>query len=85
LHKDKGAITNIVPIQRPLSLYGLTANMSGYEPNQIKSLQRQLTSYDSIGVLPINIETKYKHQDFALERQSEYEQINFLASISKHA
>jgi hypothetical protein len=40
LHKDKGGITNIVAIQRPLSLYGLTANMSGYEPNQIKQLQR---------------------------------------------
>jgi WD40 repeat protein len=27
LHKDEGAITNLVAIQRPLSLFGLTANM----------------------------------------------------------
>ncbi len=64
LHKDKGAITNLVPIQRPLSLYGLTANMSGYEPNQIKNLQRQVTTYDSIGIVPVNIPTRFKHQDF---------------------
>lgn len=64
LHKDKGAITNLVPIQRPLSLYGLTANMSGYEPNQIKNLQRQVTTYDSIGIVPVNIPTRLKHQDF---------------------
>jgi hypothetical protein len=38
LHKDKGAVTNIVAIERPLSLFGLTANMDAYEPNVIKPL-----------------------------------------------
>jgi hypothetical protein len=38
LHKDKGAITNLVALQRPLSLFGLTANMAAYEPNTIKAL-----------------------------------------------
>jgi WD40 repeat protein len=33
LHKDKGAITNLVALERPLSLFGLTANMNGYDPN----------------------------------------------------
>jgi len=27
LHRDYGAITNLVPLTRPLSLFGLTANM----------------------------------------------------------
>jgi hypothetical protein len=43
LHKDKGAITNLVAIQRPLSLFGLTANMQGYEPGEIKTLRRNVT------------------------------------------
>lgn len=38
VHKDKGAITNLVAINRPLSLFGLTANMQGYEPGEIKPL-----------------------------------------------
>ena len=36
LHKDKGAITNLCCIYRPLSLYGLTANMKSYEHLEIK-------------------------------------------------
>jgi len=40
IHKDKGAITNLVPIHRPLSLFGLTANMQGYEPGDIKALNK---------------------------------------------
>ena len=40
LHKNKGAITNLVSCERPLSLFGLTANMQGYEPCQLKALQR---------------------------------------------
>ena len=38
IHREYGGITNLVPITRPLSLYGLTANMQGYEPGEIKSL-----------------------------------------------
>lgn len=33
IHKDKGAITNLVPIRRPLTLFGLTANNQGYDPS----------------------------------------------------
>ena len=42
LHKDKGAITNLQSIYRPLSLYGLTANMKGYEPayTEVKPFQK---------------------------------------------
>lgn len=43
LHSDKGAVTNLVALERPLSLFGLTANMAGYNPNSIKPLQRQVT------------------------------------------
>ena len=41
LHKDHGAITNLVALTRPLSLFGLTANMQSYEPGEIRALQRQ--------------------------------------------
>jgi WD40 repeat protein len=40
IHKDKGPITNLVAINRPLSLFGLTANMQGYEPGEIKPLHK---------------------------------------------
>ena len=40
LHKDKGAVTNLVSLQRPLSLFGLTANMQGYEPGDLKALYK---------------------------------------------
>eukprot|EP00347_Sterkiella_histriomuscorum_P001718 403370949 len=40
LHKDRGAITNLVCIYRPLSLYGLTANMKAYEPMELKAFQK---------------------------------------------
>ena len=40
LHKDKGPITNLIPLQRPLSLFGLTANMQGYEPGDLKALYK---------------------------------------------
>ena len=36
-HKDKGAITNLLCIYRPLSLFGLTANMKAYEPMEVKA------------------------------------------------
>lgn len=29
IHKDKGSVSNILPIHRPLSLYGLNVNMKG--------------------------------------------------------
>jgi WD40 repeat protein len=38
LHKDKGAITNLVAITRPLSLFGLTSNMKNYNPGELKPL-----------------------------------------------
>ena len=40
MHKDKGPITNLLCIYRPLSLYGLTANMKGYEPCEIKPFNK---------------------------------------------
>jgi hypothetical protein len=40
LHKDKGPITNLLCIYRPLSLFGLTANMKAYEPIEAKPLQK---------------------------------------------
>lgn len=56
LHKEKGAVTNLVAFSRPLSLFGLTANMQGYEPNDLKSLQKTLTSKAAIGIVAVNLE-----------------------------
>lgn len=38
IHREYGAITNLVPLSRPLSLFGLTANMQAYEPGECKVL-----------------------------------------------
>ena len=38
LHKDHGPITNLVPLIRPLSLFGLTSNMKAFEPGEIMPL-----------------------------------------------
>ncbi len=39
-HRDKGPITNLVPFFRPLSLFGLKANMKAYEPGELKPFQK---------------------------------------------
>jgi len=44
IHKEKGQINNLVSLTRPLSLFGLTANMKSYEPGEMKSLQKVLAS-----------------------------------------
>ena len=44
IHKDKGQINNLIPIRRPLSLFGLTANMKAYEVNEVKPLQKNLAA-----------------------------------------
>ena len=46
IHSEYGAITNLVALNRPLSLFGLTANMQAYEPGELKPLQRQQQSVD---------------------------------------
>ncbi|CDW75055.1 wd domaincontaining protein [Stylonychia lemnae] len=51
LHRDKGAITNLQCIYRPLSLYGLTANMKAYEPVEIKSFQNHIEQQDEMDYL----------------------------------
>ena len=53
LHKDHGAVTNLVMVARPLSLFGLTANMLGYEPGEIKSLQKSVAPLT--GALQLNL------------------------------
>jgi hypothetical protein len=52
LHKDRGAITNLHCLYRPLSLYGLTANMKGYEPPQeVKPLMKVQVQHQDIETL----------------------------------
>lgn len=40
LHKDKGPVTNLVAIHRPLTLFGLTANMKSFEVTDLFPLQK---------------------------------------------
>jgi hypothetical protein len=40
LHKDKGAITNLIPLNRPLSLFGLTADMKAFNVSDLHNLQK---------------------------------------------
>ena len=40
LHKDKGAITNLIPLNRPLSLFGLTADMKAFNVSEVQNLQK---------------------------------------------
>ena len=47
LHKDKGQVTNLLCVYRPLSLYGLTANMKGYEPAEIKQFSKVSNELES--------------------------------------
>lgn len=38
VHEDHGAVTNLIALNRPLSLFGLTANMQAYEPGELRPL-----------------------------------------------
>ncbi len=61
MHKDKGAITNLICIHRPLSLYGLTANMKGYDPlGEVKPFQKVQN------LMPFNPETSTQIVPLAL-------------------
>ena len=51
IHKDRGQINNLVPLTRPLSLFGLTANLKRYEPGEMKSLQKILMTQEPSGFL----------------------------------
>lgn len=42
LHMGGGAITNLQAIQRPLSLFGLTANMNEYVVPPINALEKHV-------------------------------------------
>lgn len=55
LHKDKGAITNLLCIYRPLSLYGLTANMKGYEPHEVKPFNKVSAPLEGDGMQVVQL------------------------------
>lgn len=40
LHKGQGAITNLVAIKRPVSLFGLKANLKSYAPGEVQQFQK---------------------------------------------
>ena len=47
LHGKKGVVTNLLPLNRPLSLFGLTANLKEYDPGQIVPLQKVMATSDT--------------------------------------
>ena len=47
LHNKKGIVTNLVASTRPLSLFGLTANLKQYDPGQIQPLQKVMPVSDT--------------------------------------
>jgi hypothetical protein len=80
VHKDKGAITNLVAIHRPLSLFGLTANMQGYEPGDLKPLQKQLSQDEplyQVGIQTNTFDAFNGCEDYITELAG-YEELQFL-------
>lgn len=72
-------MTNLVPLHRPLSLFGLTANMQGYEPGEIKALNKNAQGVDdpqqtcTVQLCPKNHEGADDSDD--LEDLAEYEEL----------
>lgn len=67
LHKDKGAITNLVSLYRPLSLFGLTANMKAFEAVEIMPLQKFKGPVDNVSMeMNVGIE-EFLRQEQTLE------------------
>ena len=61
LHANKGAVTNLVAIQRPLSLFGLTANMAEYHVPQVQPLEKYKGSEPKD--IEISFEPNYKVEE----------------------
>ena len=87
IHKDKGAVTNLVAIHRPLSLFGLTANMQGYEPGEIKALNKNVQGINApqqtctIQLYPKN--QLVDEDSDQMEDLAEYEELQYFAEASK--
>lgn len=80
MHRDKGAITNLLALQRPLSLFGLTANMQGYEPGEIKPLQKQLHQQEEQQYVQVSVLTNScnaRDADY-FDELAEFEELCFL-------
>lgn len=59
LHKDKGAITNLIPLNRPLSLFGLTADMKAFNISDLHNLQKFKQNVPDMNLVQeINIDLK---------------------------
>ena len=94
LHRDHGAITNLVPLTRPLSLFGLTANMQAYEPGELKSLQRQQLAQEqmdeqvlSVSLGPINSGVKFEDDSedgeaYLDEQMADYAELEYFCQAS---
>ena len=57
IHKDLGPVTNLIAIRRPLSLYGLKANLKAYEPGEVKQMSKV------IGPVHVGIKFEGRCQD----------------------
>ena len=100
IHREYGGITNLVPLTRPLSLFGLTANMQAYEPGDFRVLQRnqqsQQEAYESVlsvQLAPINERTQFdddreqsdsEDEDNLGQQMTEYAELEYFCQVSQN-
>ena len=85
IHKDHGAVTNLVAISRPLSLFGLTANMQGYEPGDLRPLQKQLNQIEqqeTFSQIGIQTNSCNAQESSYLDELAELEELQFISEAS---
>ena len=81
---DKGPITNLLCIHRPLSLYGLTANMKAYEPTEVKAFSKVPMILDSENVntlVPLVLSDN--SEPTLWDQIAEHEEIDYLIRSSQ--
>lgn len=81
IHKDKGAITNLIATGRPLSLFGLTANMLGYEPGELKPLSKTVNELS--GNLQVNLRSYYTREPTIEDGLADLEELDFLCQMKQ--
>lgn len=86
LHKDKGPITNLICIHRPLTLFGLTANMKAYEPVEMKPFLKvpcMLDAENATTQVSLVLGDYQSQATISLwDKISEYEEIDYIIRSS---
>ena len=90
LHRDKGAVTNLLCIHRPLSLFGLTANMKAYEPPEIKAFSKvpsepgqDLESHTTLVPLLLQDNPRHDEENDLWEKLEDHEEQEYFLRASQ--